>query len=92
MINIAASWGLYGGPINIAPMEGWNAFMNTELWQEKQRRKTDRAQRGYSEYGSLNYPCLVSLAGDLDVMSPLNFGLADRGWKWFYPKTCDRED
>lgn len=91
MINVAASWGLYGGPICVAPMELWNMFFNTELWQEKQKRKKDRTQKGYSEYGSLNYPWLVSLAGDLDDANPFNYGLSDRGWKWFYPESCDGE-
>ncbi|MBP3457578.1 MAG: hypothetical protein J6K58_00020, partial [Lachnospiraceae bacterium] len=91
MINVAASWGLYGGPICVAPMEVWNMIWNTNLWKEKQRRKADRAERGYSEYGSLNYPWMVSLAGDLDVLNPLNFGLFDRGWKIFFPESCDKE-
>ncbi len=91
-INHAASWGFYGGSMCISPMELWNKFSNTALWQEKQKRKNDRTQKGYSEYGSLNYPCLVSLAGDLDVANPFkNFGLFDRGWKWFYPESCDGE-
>lgn len=88
-INHAASWGFYGGSNCVCPMEAWNWCFNTTLWQEKQIRKEDRAQRGYSEYGSLNYPCLVSLAGDLDVANPFNYGLSDRGWKYFFPESCD---
>lgn len=90
-INHAASWGFYGGSMCVSPMELWNKFFDTELWQEKQKRKNDRTAKGYSEYGSLNYPCLVSLAGDLDVANPFNFGLFSRGWKWFYPESCDEE-
>ena len=90
MINVAATWGFHAGPIDIAPMELWHKLWNTKLWQEKQKRNKDRAQRGNSEYDSLNYPCLVSLAGDLDVINPFgDFGLFDRGWKWFYPQSCD---
>ena len=59
MINVAASWGLYGGPVNIAPLEAWNRLWKTDLWREKQKYKFDRAKRGYSEYGSLNYPCCI---------------------------------
>ena len=93
MINVASSWGLYGGPINIAPMELWHKLRNTGLWQEKQKRKADReGDRGYSEYGSLNYPWMVSLAGDLDVLIPSKFGLFDRGWKEFHPQSCDGEE
>lgn len=88
-INHAASWGFYGGSMCVSPMELWNKLFNTALWQEKQKRKNDRIEKGYSEYGSLNYPCLVSLAGDLDVMNPFKFGLFNRGWKCFCPESCD---
>lgn len=90
MINVAASWGLYGGPVNIAPLEAWNRLWKTDLWREKQKYKFDRAKRGYSEYGSLNYPWMVSLAGDLDVLNPLNFGLFERGWKSIMPENVNR--
>lgn len=90
MINVAASWGLYGGPVNIAPLEAWNRLWKTDLWREKQKYKFDRAKRGYSEYGSLNYPWMVSLAGDLDVLNPLNFGLFERGWKSIMPEKCEQ--
>ena len=62
----------------------------TDLWREKQKYKFDRAKRGYSEYGSLNYPWMVSLAGDLDVLNPLNFGLFERGWKSIMPEKCEQ--
>ena len=90
-INHAASWGFYGGSMCVSPMELWNKLFNTALWQEKQKRKNDRTEKGYSDYGSLNYPCLVSLAGDLDVANPFRFGLFSRGWKCFYPESCDGE-
>ena len=92
MINVAASWGLYGGPLCIAPMELWEKLFNTDLWKEKQKRKEDRTERGYSEYGSLNYPWMCSLAGDLDVFRPDEFGLFNRGWKVFSPEMCEMEE
>ena len=88
VINIAAPWVFHIGSTDIALQLNYARF-NPQLYLKKLMLKKDRAQRGYSEYGCLNYPCLVSLAGDLDVANPLNFGLFDRGWKWYYPQTCD---
>lgn len=88
MINVASSWGLYGGLINIAPWQYASILFNKGLWQEKIKRKKDRAERGYSQYGSLNYPWMPSLAGDIDVLNPFNFGLFNRGWKEFVPESC----
>lgn len=90
VINIAAPWVIHIGSIDIA-LQLLYAPLNPRFYLEKLKRRNDRAQRGYTEYGSLNYPCLVSLAGDLDVANPLNFGLFDRGWKWFYPQKRDEE-
>lgn len=97
MINYAAIWGFHfslpNKSIDIAPMQ-WNlTIWNIKMWKEKLKRREDRAQRGYSEYGSLNYLWLVSLAGDLDVANPFgeHFGLFDRGWKWFYPQSSEEE-
>ncbi len=94
MINYAAEWGFYGGKLNFAfsPEELIHWFFKTDLWNEKKKRKVDRLERGYSEYGSLNYPWLVSLAGDLDVLDPERFGLFSRGWKRFEPELCDVEE
>ena len=80
--------GVGGGSLE----ELWNKAFNTKLWREKQKRKTDRTEsgRGYSKYGCLNYPCLVSLAGDMDVLKPGQFGLFERGWKMFTP--CEGSD
>ena len=97
MINVAAPRGFHfptlDKPIDFAPLQ-WNlTSWNIKMLKEKLKRKEDRAQRGYSEYGSLNYPCLVSLAGDLDVANPFSehFGLFDRGWKWFFPQSSEEE-
>ena len=102
MINVAASWGLYNGlkepfEINIAPMEyvhyALSRIIGDSLWNEKHKRSEDRKIRGYSKYGSMNYPWLVSLAGDLDVLQPgEKFGLFSRGWKMYFPEKCELED
>ena len=90
VINIAAPWAFHIGLTDIALQLNYARF-NPKLYLKKLMLKKDRAQRGYSEYGCLNYPCLVSLAGDLDVVNPFNFGLFDRGWKWFYPQKRSEE-
>lgn len=91
VINIAAPWVIHIGSIDIA-LQLLYAPLNPRFYLEKLKRRNDRAQRGYTEYGSLNYPCLVSLAGDLDVANPFDdFGLFDRGWKWFYPQKRNEE-
>lgn len=100
MINVAASWGLYSGSndfINIAPMEyvhyALSFVIEDKLWNEKKKRSEDRKIRGYSEYGSMNYPWLVSLAGDMDVLKPgEQFGLFSRGWKIYFPEKCEAVD
>ena len=98
MINVAAVWGYHykqfwiGKSKDWAPMQYEMIAWNTKIWQKKQKLKKDRAQRGYSEYGCINYPCLVSFFGDLDVITPFgDFGLFDRGWKWFYPQKRNEE-
>ena len=98
MINVAAVWGYHykqfwiGKSKDWAPMQYEMIAWNTKIWQKKQKLKKDRAQRGYSEYGCINYPCLVSFFGDLDVINPFgDFGLFDRGWKWFYPQKRNEE-
>ena len=91
VINIAAPWAFHIGLTDIALQLNYARF-NPKLYLKKLMLKKDRAQRGYSEYGCLNYPCLVSLAGDLDVANPFgDFGLFDRGWKWFYPQKRSEE-
>lgn len=87
-INMAGSWGFHVGDFTIAPGELWNKVFDTELWQEKTKRKADRALKGYSDLGSLNYPCLVSWSGDTDVL--LSLGAFDRGWRTFSPE-CSTE-
>ena len=52
------------------PMEYVYYIFQNDLWDEKHKRSEDREIRGYSEYGSMNYPWLVSLASDLDVLIP----------------------
>lgn len=85
-INMAANSGIYIPGIGAYALgEIWNYARGTELWQDKQDRKADRAIRGYAEMGSLNYPCLVSWAGDLDVM--FSMGAFSRGWKKFLPES-----
>lgn len=91
-INMAASSALaLPGGSTFALGEIWNYIWNTELWKEKRARSTDReGKRGYSELGSLNYPSLGTIGGDLDVANPSNFGLFDRGWKEYLP-TCEKK-
>ena len=89
VFNIAVPWVIHIRTINISPQLLY-ARIRPRLFVMKFILKKGREQRGYSEYGCLNYPCLVSLAGDLDVANPFgDFGLFDRGWKWFYPQSCD---
>lgn len=64
--------------------DAWNLFWNTDLGKEKKNRKKDRAKRGYSEMGSLNYPCLAALCDDLDILLRGGF---DRGWEYFFPES-----
>ena len=74
----------------IAPSDYWNYvadnapdWMNlssSDEWYEKQlRHDRDTNGKGYSEYGSLNYPIMSSLAGDLDGIDDWS----DRGWVKF---------
>ena len=91
IINIVAPWVIHIGTIDIL-LQLFYSRINPQLFLKKLILKKDREQRGYSEYGCLNYPCLVSLAGDLDVANPFDdFGLFYRGWKWFYPQKRNEE-
>lgn len=87
-INMAGSWGFHAGDFTFLPGEVWNKAFDTELWQAKTKRKEDRALKGYSDLGSLNYPWLVSWAGDMDVF--FSSGVFDRGWRIFSPE-CSTE-
>ncbi len=84
-INMIGSWGFHIPEIiTITPGDVWNKLGNTALWSEKQDRSSERAIRGYSEKGSLNYPWLVSWLGDLDVL--FSTGAFQRGWKKYMPE------
>lgn len=85
MMNMAGYYGFYIPTITaFAPGELWNMAWNTQIWQDKQARKKDRAEKGYSELGSLHYPTLVCLAGDMDVL--FSSGIFSRGWTMFTPQ------
>ena len=61
-------------------------YDTSDEWQEKMKRKRDRETngKGYSDYGSLNYPYIVTWAGDLNVL--YKGGAFSRGWEWFEPE------
>ena len=79
------------GKLGFTPSDVYNGLMDrfgqptSDQWKEKQKRKKDRLNngKGYSDYGSLNYPRMVSWAGDLNVL--FSTGVIDRGWKKFTP-------
>lgn len=90
-INKACNVGFYWSKdllritsVSFYPGDLWNTWFHTDLGKEKQRREDERAEKGYSESGSLNYPWLVSLSGDLDVL--FSMGIFERGWKMFLPE------
>ena len=96
-INSVGDWGFYTGIFGhkcVIPADYLYGLLDIfgisiEEWEEKQRRSRERETNGlgYSESGSLNYPWLVSLAGDLDTLKDL--GILERGFTWFYPETCE---
>ena len=49
---------------------------------EKKREREEGL--GYSESGSLKYPCMNLLGGDLDVL--FSSGIFERGWVVFEPQ------
>lgn len=93
-INSTGDFGFYTGELGgkaFAPSDYLNYFLDKVGWasdewkQKKLRHDRNRNGKGYSEYGSLNYPCMSSLAGDID-------GIGDffnRGWCWFEPEKCE---
>ncbi|MCH5264025.1 MAG: RHS repeat-associated core domain-containing protein, partial [Lachnospiraceae bacterium] len=87
-INRNCTWGFYLSKdllqirsLSFYPGDWLNAKLGTESADEQARREAERMENGYSEKGSLNYPCLVSLSGDLDTI--LNGGVFSRGWAEF---------
>ena len=93
-INSTSSIGFYTGFLGskaLAPSDYWNYIMDKlnmagDDWDEKQLRHDRYTNgKGYSELGALNYPCMVSLAGDLDGYKDF----FDRGWCWFEPEKCE---
>ena len=63
---------------------GWEIFEPSSMWYEKMEKKEERNELGYAESGSLKYPELTSIKGDIDVI--LNGGIFERGWKKFEPQ------
>lgn len=47
-------------------------------------RKEERTALGYAESGSLKYPEMTLLAGDMDVL--FSSGIFERGWTTFEPQ------
>lgn len=88
MMNMTGYIGFYMPPpidFAITPGDIWNGTFNTQIWKDKRARAMDRSIKGYSELGSLNYPTLVCLAGDFDVL--LSTGIFSRGLKKFTPES-----
>ena len=55
------------------------------MWERKMEHKREReGGLGYSELGSLKYPCITPLGGDLDTL--LDGGIWERGWTLFEPQ------
>lgn len=84
-INMTGTWGFHiPYIITIEPADGINSIEQTPIWLEKLERRSERAIMGYSEKGSLKYPCMVSWLGDLDVI--LKGRAFQRGWRKFLPQ------
>jgi hypothetical protein len=101
-INSSSTWGFYTGllgSIQFIPIDYWNWLLDkvglaSDSWKEKkvkkaEREKTDSAHKkyNYAESGSMNYPCVVSLDGDLDTL--IDGAAFSRGWKVYSPEGCD---
>jgi len=87
-INRNCNWGFYISKdllrfrsFSLYPGDLLNALLITESRMQQQMREAERKIRGYSEKGSLNYPWMVSLSGDLDTI--LDGGVFSRGWTEF---------
>ncbi|SFV04820.1 RHS repeat-associated core domain-containing protein, partial [Butyrivibrio sp. INlla21] len=91
-INTTGDYGFYTGELGhkaMSPSDYWNYFKSligkpSTIWMEKQKRhdRNDENGKHYSEFGCLQYPWMVSLAGDLDGLEDT----FDRGWVWFEPE------
>ena len=94
-INSTGNWGFYfGGGIALSPSDCWNYAMSflgkeSDSWKEKKKIKADRerSDKGYSELGSLQYPWMVSLAGEFVDSGWLD--AFDRHWAWYEPEECE---
>ena len=70
------------------------SFETSEEWEEKKRRRADRKElgagnkeKGYSDKGSLSYPLLTSVMGDINVYMSLDIkDIEERGLTVFYPE------
>ena len=63
---------------------GWDIFEPSSMWYEKMKKKEERNELGYAESGSLKYPELTSIKGDIDII--LHGVIFERGWKKFEPQ------
>ena len=92
-INSVGSFGFHIGSFTAVPGDYVNGALDifgkaSSEWTDKKDRSDERKEHadgngnvyGYSEAGSLNYPCMVSLSGDMDT---LDGGVFDRGFREF---------